>query len=124
MWEKHWIIMEPFMNIFPIVPLYDKANEPVFIVGVTRSGTALIKQILDRHPNLSVCHESYFLRKAFTRTQHDVHKPEQVSNTINQVTNLELHDLQSEEIEARFIKTGRSLRSLFDTILRVKMEKK
>ena len=35
---------------------------PVFIVGSPRSGTSLLRQMLNRHPSLAICYETHFLR--------------------------------------------------------------
>jgi len=40
---------------------------PVIVLGVSRSGTTLLKQMLDRHPNLAIPTESYFLPQLWDR---------------------------------------------------------
>ena len=35
---------------------------PIFIVGSPRSGTSLLRQMLNRHPALAICYETHFLR--------------------------------------------------------------
>lgn len=35
---------------------------PIFIVGAPRSGTSLLRQMLNRHPGLAICYETHFLR--------------------------------------------------------------
>lgn len=42
-------------------------NEPVVVLGVSRSGTTLLKQMLDRHPELAIPTESYFLPQLWDR---------------------------------------------------------
>jgi hypothetical protein len=40
---------------------------PIFIVGCPRSGTSLMRQILDRHPRLAICRETQFHRLVYIR---------------------------------------------------------
>jgi Sulfotransferase family len=42
-------------------------NAPVVVLGVSRSGTTLLKQMLDRHPDLAIPTESYFLPQLWDR---------------------------------------------------------
>jgi len=40
---------------------------PIFIVGSPRSGTTLLRHVLDRHPSLSVCGETRFFSEVYKR---------------------------------------------------------
>lgn len=42
-------------------------SPPVIVLGVSRSGTTLLKQMLDRHPQLAIPTESYFLPQLWDR---------------------------------------------------------
>ena len=42
-------------------------DAPVVVLGVSRSGTTLLKQMLDRHPQLAIPTESYFLPQLWNR---------------------------------------------------------
>jgi Sulfotransferase family len=42
-------------------------HSPVIVLGVSRSGTTLLKQMLDRHPQLAIPTESYFLPQLWDR---------------------------------------------------------
>ena len=43
------------------------ADAPVVVLGVSRSGTTLLKEMLDRHPQLAIPTESYFLPQLWDR---------------------------------------------------------
>lgn len=40
---------------------------PVFIVGAPRSGTSLVRQMLNRHPGLAICDETQFFRLIYQK---------------------------------------------------------
>jgi hypothetical protein len=40
---------------------------PIFIVGCPRSGTSVLRHILDRHPSLAICDETHFHRLVYLR---------------------------------------------------------
>jgi hypothetical protein len=44
-----------------------RAAAPVVILGVSRSGTTLLKEMLDRHPELAIPTESYFIPQLWDR---------------------------------------------------------
>lgn len=50
-------------------PLADVSTRPVFIMGTQRSGTTLLRLILDSHPNIAVGFESGFMRAVDTIKQ-------------------------------------------------------
>ena len=41
-------------------PVRDPDEAPVFVVGTGRSGTTLLRQMLDAHPRIHVTHEAAF----------------------------------------------------------------
>jgi hypothetical protein len=43
------------------------ADAPVIVLGVSRSGTTLLKEMLDRHPSLAIPPESYFVTQLWDR---------------------------------------------------------
>ena len=45
----------------PLVPASDHNVKPIFIIGVYRTGTTLLRFVLDSHPNIAVPPESNFL---------------------------------------------------------------
>ncbi len=98
-------------------------ENPIFIVGVSRSGTTLFWHILNNHPRISIYSETHFFSRVWDKHQGPLLTPEQIREALDRVVNLELHDLAAEEIEVRFRDTDQSLQSLFDAILQLSMEK-
>lgn len=51
---------------------------PVFIVGAARSGTTLLQQMLDHHPNLAIPWESHFMVEFYRKLERfgDLHQVE------------------------------------------------
>jgi hypothetical protein len=97
-------------------------DEPIFIVGVTRSGTTLLEQVLNRHPHLSIYHELHFLRRVWIHANTPTLDAAQLQEAISQLVNLADEGLKAETIVQRFSLTDRSPRALYDTILRLRME--
>ena len=46
-------------------------TQPIFIVGMTRSGTTLVEQIISRHPEVTGCGELPCIERAITRLEKD-----------------------------------------------------
>lgn len=50
-------------------PVIDSIDNPIFIIGSGRSGTTLLRMMLNAHPNIYISHEaSYYLFKPKART--------------------------------------------------------
>lgn len=95
-------------------------TEPVFIVGLGRSGTTLTSLILDRHSRISVCNESHFV--PLTRSER-VDEPLSDSDARALLDRLptDWTGVGSAETMEVFQETDRTLRSLFDSLLRARM---
>jgi hypothetical protein len=97
---------------------------PIFIVGMMRSGTTLLRRILDNHPNISIYHESSFLHFVERVKEGDLQNGTvDVDAAISEIKNLKSQGLSPEEVKAGYLLTDGTMRSLFDIVLRLRMEK-
>jgi len=99
-------------------------NEPIFIVGMGRSGTSFLTGALDRHPGISMYSESWFFthiwkgagRRSLGRD------PVAIDRAIGKFQNLERANISPDVLRERFLATDGSQEALLDTLLRLKME--
>jgi hypothetical protein len=96
---------------------------PIFIFGIGRSGTTLLARMLDLHPNLSIYLESGFLNLIDTRASNArLTDDTEVAALLDRVRNHADQGVLRERVEQRFAGTDRSVRSLFDCLLQLRME--
>jgi hypothetical protein len=124
------------------------AAEAVFVVGVSRSGTTLMRHILERSSQVSVCRESHYLghllaaegvrqqvRRRFGGRRDDetarrvvaflygdgLERASRLRRASRQWTWTRRH-VPREQFEARYLASDRSERALFDIVLRTYAE--
>lgn len=118
--------------------------EAVFIVGVSRSGTTLLRRILDRHPLLAIATENHYLGHLLSRegARHyfrrvgDLHDDAAVRELVELIHSdgfqrrSRLREVspywrwltakvEREDIEGRLLASDRSERGIFEAFLRV-----
>ena len=96
---------------------------PIFIVGVPRSGTTLLRVLLNRHPNIAICDETYFFfwvyarRRAFGSLELEANRRRLVDAYLDtwRVTRL---GLDREWLAELLVREGTSYPALFASLLR------
>lgn len=62
-------------------------SNPIFIVGVHRSGTTLLRFMLNCHPRLYIVHESDFIPNFFLQNPNESLTDERVTDLLNTISN-------------------------------------
>jgi len=127
-------------------PDHDRASEPeaVFIVGVSRSGTTLLRRILDRHSRIGIATENHYLghllaregARHYFRSVGDLRDDEAVRRLVELIYSGDLQRrsrlrelspywrwltgrVPRADIEARLLASDRTERGAFEAFLRV-----
>jgi hypothetical protein len=95
---------------------------PIFIVGSPRSGTTLLRQILDRHPALAICGETHFFpliylrRKAFGDLGNARNRQRLIDEYLA-TRHAKLIGLDTPELVERLSQEATSYKAMFTSIL-------
>jgi hypothetical protein len=106
-------------------PTQDVAEglRPIFIVGVPRSGTTLLRVLLNRHPNIAICDETYFFfwvysrRRVFGSLEKEANRRRLVEAYLQTWRATRL-GLDHERLADRLLREGTSYRALFASLMR------
>lgn len=95
---------------------------PVFIVGSPRSGTNLLRNLLNRHPSLAICHETRFYGYVYKRRYAfgNLRDPKNRRRLVEQYLSTERIGrlgLDLERLGDRLLREADSYRALFTCIL-------
>lgn len=94
---------------------------PIFLVGCPRSGTTLLQQMLDAHPDIAIAPETHFIRSFFLSDQYgdlnDDYNYKQLVKSIVDIPEFTEMELDSEEFVADSQTLERSYKSLFWLLL-------
>ncbi|HUA19620.1 MAG TPA: sulfotransferase [Bryobacteraceae bacterium] len=97
---------------------------PIFIVGAPRSGTSLLRQMLNRHPALAICYETHFLRLVYGTRQRrafgDLSDPQNRRRLVNQYVSLPYtRDLgvDCQRLADKLMQEGASYPAIFGCVL-------
>lgn len=99
-------------------------KDPIFIVGPERSGTWLLSSLLNRHPDISIYVDSLFLGSLLKKQKELLlENDDDLAKVISEIRSLDYSGLELSEVESALRKTDRSSKSLFETLLLLKMRK-
>jgi hypothetical protein len=98
----------------------DKRRPPApFVVGVSRSGTTLLRLMLDAHPDLAIPPETHFLPDVINECKREGASPDSVADLIVEHRRFGDFGLDPGEVRARIAKSGirprgRPLRAFYE----------
>ena len=103
--------------------------EPVFVVGVPRSGTTLLRAMLNRHPRIGLCDETYYFyyvnarRRAFGDLA-DLSNRRRLIASYSATTRVQRLGLEQEALGRRLEAEGTSYEAFLASLLRFYAESK
>ncbi len=95
---------------------------PIFIVGSPRSGTTLLRNLLNRHPRIAICRETQFnhyiysRRKAFGDLRNETNRRRLVKEYLA-TSRMRRSGIETAGLEERLLRDGTSYASLFAALL-------
>jgi hypothetical protein len=101
-------------------PQWDK---PIFIVGAPRSGTTLLRNLLNRHPQIAIFRDSDFYHYVFRRSRSfgDLSDPRNRQRLVKEylsIHSIRRAQLDTQKLEAALLREGGSYDSFFLSLLR------
>ncbi len=97
--------------------LVAKPEAPVIVLGVRRSGTTLLRVILDRSPSIAIPDESYFVPQLATRHRGPI-DAEAFADDVSRIGTLSEWGVDVREVRARLrdgMTTGDAIAAVFET---------
>ena len=98
---------------------------PIFIVGAPRSGTTLLRQMLNRHPRLAICGETHFLevvyqprrQRAFGELGIEANRRRLIQAYVSLRRARDQVGMEFKKFEQRIVEQGLSYPAMFASIL-------
>lgn len=105
----------------PEVPDPEEAR-PIFVVGAPRSGTSMLRFMLDRHPAIGLCDETHFFYYVHSRRRHfgDLSDPDARRRLVErylEMKNIRVLGLDLDRLAETLVESGRSYRLFFLVLL-------
>jgi hypothetical protein len=95
---------------------------PIFIVGSPRSGTTLLRNMLNRHPRLAICRETQFYRFIYSRRSAfgDLSNPDNRRRVVKEylaTERIRRSGIPTAGLEDRLLRDGTSYATLFASLM-------
>lgn len=105
----------------PELPDPERAR-PIFVVGAPRSGTSMLRFMLDRHPSVGLCDETHFFYYVYSRRRHfgDLSDPDARRRLVErylEMKNIRVLGLDREALARTLERHGDSYRLFFLLLL-------
>jgi hypothetical protein len=95
-------------------------DPPVIVLGVSRSGTTLLKEMLDRHSDLAIPSESYFVPQLWDRHGHRS-DPEEIVEDLGRIARVREWGVTPQDVRAR-LSADVSFNDVVDAVYRAYAE--
>ena len=98
------------------------SNAPIFIVGAPRSGTTLLRNMLNRHPKLAILGETQFYRHVYSRRRAfgdpaDLKNRERIVREYLAMDRVKRLGMDQSKLREKLMREGKSYRALFTCFL-------